>query len=127
MPQYIVYQYDPETGFINATNSSSWDEDHPYLQTPNFLPSEEPLKDKDGNMIGGGWSFTLVNGKPSKDADGNYIVTPPPPYIAPLTVNDHVFIAMVKSGQIDIKDVQADVLSNLNKSLQAAGLPTLGG
>lgn len=125
MPQYTVYQYDLDTGHINATNTLTVDADHPYLQTPNFLSSEEPIKDAQENLIQSGWSFTLVDGKPSQDANGNYIASPPSPYIAPLTINDYIFVAMINKGEIDIKTINVDVLSNLNASLKAEGHPIL--
>lgn len=126
MPQFIVYQYDPATGHINATNTSNWDADHPYLQLENQVASETLLKDASGNTVAGGWSFVLEGGVPVKQGDG-YAVNPPPPYIPPLTTSDYVFMGMVKNGSIDIKTVDPQVIETLNKSLQAAGLPTLGG
>lgn len=45
----------------------------------------------------------------------------PPPPPPPLETTDHVFIAMVKKGEIDITEVDDRVLERLNRSLKHTG------
>lgn len=139
MTAYTVYQFD-STGFIGSIVRGNWPDDHPFLQTANFvvttadIPATLTVTLHDGTVqtqntvVQGGWSFVLDgNGKPTVDAQGNYVVTPPPHYVPPPDLLTHVFAGMVKAGFIDPTQVAPDLLNTVNWSLDSAKLPPVQG
>lgn len=142
MSQKVVYQFDPKTGFITGTVSSNWDDAHPFLAAPNQVVvtdhikatmttehPDRPAESQETLVNGGGWAFSLnANGVPACDADGNYILIPPPFVAYAPSPTDYVVIGQIKSGALDPnKDIHANYVTGLNRALNAAGVNTIPG
>lgn len=128
-----IYDYDPVTGHVGSTNTSDFKNDDPVFQKENILVKDldldghervrviDPYDDDQEKVIDlmPGVTLELANGKPVRDKDGILTGTLPPP--PPPGVLDHVFMAMVKKGDIDIEEVDDNVLKSLNVSLKFHG------
>jgi len=140
MPRYVVYQYDPKTGFINGTNAAERQNDDPFLTLPGHLAvtdfitatmitahPDRPQESVAVQVHGGGWSFVLgEDGRPSTDADGNYMLAPPAWSTIPPSTHDYAVLGHIRAGVLDpAKDFHPNYITGLNRALAAVGARTI--
>lgn len=97
--------YDLKNGFIHASNTSK--------------VSDEALATIGRAQVEISNDIEIDKYKINLDTLQPELLPPPPPQ--PLTIADHIFVAMVRKGEIDINDVDDSILNPLNDSLRHFG------
>lgn len=135
----FIYHYDTTTGFITSVVGAERDQNDPFLNTEGCLAltdyisatvttsyADKPSISQDTQIHGGGFSFVLENSVPSKDENGNYLLTPPAWSVYRPSANDYAVLGMVKSRALDPnKDLDEGYVVGLNRALQSLGLPIM--
>lgn len=134
----VVHFYNQVTGYIDAKSWGDKTDTDPLLQLPNVVVTSNHIpavlttahadrqNTTENTTVDAAWLFVLDNkGKPSIDANGNYLVMPPPFSVSLPGSYDYALLGHLKAGHLNISDIHPDHIIMLNRSFAAAGLPRI--
>lgn len=140
MTQYVVYQFDQITGFINGVNCADRESNDPFLTAPghkafiSYLTAtmttthpDRPTEVTTTVINGGGWSFQIdAQGNPALDAGGNVILVPPAWNTWSLTMHDMSVLGHLLAGNLKINTHfiggMRQYLTGLARAMNKAGI-----
>lgn len=154
MTELVRYRYDPKTGAFAGTLHGFWAifpgdtigaspgralnafDPQPneilltsYLFATMITDHPDRPRQAQYTQVQGGWAFVLgVNGKPTVDITGNYILVPPAWENIKPTSADYSVLGHIKSGALDSAvDIHPFYIVGLNRALNSIGAPLIKG
>ncbi len=134
----VVHIYNQTSGHIDAKNWGDKADNDPLLHLPNVVVTTDHIpavltttySDRpsitENVIVDAAWSFVLdTKGKPSLDAQGNYLVSPPPFSISLPGSHDYAVLGHLKAGNLKTTDIDPEHIIALNRSFAAVGLPVI--